>query len=120
MFGLTPVSIKKTKVIFQEHPAPPLISIGNKVSDRGVQRPLNVSATLVLLLVASNLSPHNVQIDNRIAKAAAVMSRLRKRVWGNNQLTTNTKVKYIRYASSVLCYMVVYPRDVHAIKRIIT
>ena len=42
--------------------------------------------------IASNLSLI-IEIDSQITKAAAVMSRLCKRVWNNSQLTVNTKPK---------------------------
>ena len=42
--------------------------------------------------VSSNLSLDS-EIDKRIAKAAAVLSKLRKKVWENSQLTFNTKLK---------------------------
>ena len=42
----------------------------------------------------------DAEIDKRIAKVAAVMSNLSKRVWENHQLTLNTKLKV--YQASVL------------------
>ena len=49
--------------------------------------------------VTNNLSL-DAQIDKRIAKIAAVISKLRKRVWEIHQLTLKTKLKV--YQASVL------------------
>ena len=45
--------------------------------------------------ISSNLSLEP-EIHKRIAKAAAVMSKLHKRVWSNNNLTKSTKMKVYR------------------------
>ena len=42
--------------------------------------------------ITNNLSL-DAKIDKRISKAAAVMSKLSKRVWENHQLTFNTRLK---------------------------
>lgn len=84
-FGLT-ISIKKTNVMAQDVPLPPTINIDDKelvVTDH---------FTYLGSTITSNLSL-DAEIDRRIAKAAAVMSQLSKRVWGNKQLTLNTKLK---------------------------
>ena len=45
------------------------------------------------------------EIDKHIGKAAVVMSKLSKRVWDNNQLTQNTKIKvYLACVLSTLLY----------------
>ena len=84
-FGLT-ISIKKTNVMGQDVPSPPAIRIDNEeleVSDH---------FTYLASTITSNLSP-DAELDKRIAKAAAVMAQLSKRVWTNKQLTLNTKLK---------------------------
>ena len=43
-------------------------------------------------IISSNLTLDK-EIDKTIAKAASVMTRLSKRVWPNNQLTSNTKLQ---------------------------
>ena len=48
--------------------------------------------TYLGLIISSNLLVDS-EINKRIAKAASVMARLRKRVWSNNQLTSNTKLQ---------------------------
>ena len=54
--------------------------------------------------VSSNLSLDS-EIDKRIAKTAAVLSKLSKRVWENSQLTFNTKLKvYQACVLSTLLY----------------
>ena len=49
--------------------------------------------------MSSNLSLDS-EIDKRITKAAAVLSKLSQRLWENSQLTLNTKLK-VYHASSV-------------------
>ena len=70
----------------QDIPSPPSITIDNQV--------LEVADlfTYLGLIISSNLSLDS-EIDKRIAKAASVMARLSKRVWSNNQLTSNTKLQ---------------------------
>ena len=84
-FGLN-ISIKKTNVTGQDTPAPPSISIDDELLE------VTDHFTYLGSTVSSNLSL-DVEIDRRIAKAAAVMSKLSKRVWANGQLTMNTKLK---------------------------
>ena len=84
-FGLT-ISIKKTNVMGQDVPSPPAVRIDNEeleVSDH---------FTYLASTITSNLSL-DAELDKRIAKAAAVMAQLSKRVWTNKQLTLNTKLK---------------------------
>ena len=55
--------------------------------------------------VTSNLSL-DTGIDKRITKATAVLSKLSKRAWNNNQLTLNTKLKvYQACVLSTLLYV---------------
>ena len=84
-FGLT-IRITKTNVMGQDIPSPPAISIDNEVLE------VTCHFTYLGSTITSNLSL-DAEIDKRIAKAAAVMAQLSKRVWGNNQLTLNTKLK---------------------------
>ena len=57
------------------------------------------SFTYLRFTIKNNLSL-DAEIDTHIAKAAAVMSKLSKRVWENHRLTLNTKHKV--YQASVL------------------
>ena len=84
-FGLT-ISIKKTNVMGQNVPSPPAISIDNEVLE------VTDHFTYLGSTITSNLSL-DAELDKRIAKAAAVMAQLSKRVWTNKQLTLNTKLK---------------------------
>jgi hypothetical protein len=45
------------------------------------------------------------EINSRMTKATAIMSRLHNRVWGNNNLTLNTKMQVYRTCvlSTLLC-----------------
>ena len=96
-FGLT-ISIKKTNVMGQDVPSPPAVTIDNVVLD------VTNHFTYLGSTITSNLSLH-AEINKRIAKAAAVMAQLSKRVWGNNQLTLNTKST--RHAFLAACCMAV-------------
>ena len=78
-FGLT-ISIKKTKVMGQGIVSPPSINIDNVTLD-AVDR-----FTYLGSAIDSNLSL-DAEINIRVAKAAAVMSKLNRRVWQNNNLT---------------------------------
>ena len=92
-FGLI-ITIKKTNVMGQDVPAPPSISIGDEVLE------VTDHFTYLGSTVTKNLS-----LDKRIGKAAVVMSKLIKRVWDNNQLTQNTKIKvYLACVLSTLLY----------------
>ena len=93
-----PISIKKTKVTGQNVPTPPSISINNEVLE------VTDHFTYLGSTVTSNLSLDK-EIDKRIAKAAAVLSKLSKRVWNISQLTLNTKLKvYQACVLSTLLY----------------
>ena len=96
-FGLT-ISIKKTNVMGQDVPSPPSISIDDQELE------VTDQFTYLGSTIASNLSL-DVEISKRIAKSAATMSKLSKRVWSNNQLTVNTKLKvYQACVVSTLLY----------------
>ena len=96
-FWLT-ISIKKTNVMGQDTHAPPSISIDDEVLE------VTDHFTYLGSTVSSNLSL-NVEIIRRIAKAAAVMAKLSKRVWTNSQLTINNKLKvYQACVLSTLLY----------------
>ena len=83
-FGLT-ISIKKTNVMGQGIVSPPSINIHNVTLD-AVD-----SLTYLGSTIDSNISL-DAEINTRIAKAAAVMSKLNRRVWQNNNLTQMTKL----------------------------
>ena len=104
-FGLT-TSIKKTNVMGPNVLAPPSINSNNKVLE------VTDHFTYLGSTVTSNLSL-NTEIDKCIAEAAAVLSKLSKRVimWNNNKLILNTKFKwrYIRCVSLAPCCMAVSP-----------
>jgi hypothetical protein len=96
-FVLT-ISIKKTNVMGQDVPAPPSITIDNELLE------VTDHFTYLGSTISNNLSLDS-EIDKRIAKAASVMARLSKRVWSNNQLTLNTKLKvYQACVLSTLLY----------------
>lgn len=70
----------------QDVPAPPSICIDNKklkITDQFSYLGSKVTSDVSL----------NAEISKRITKATTVMAKLNKRVWGNNQLTVNTKLK---------------------------
>ena len=96
-FGLT-ISIRKTEVMGQDVPSPSSITIDNQVLE------VVDHFTYLGSIISSNLSLDN-EIDKHIAKAASVMARLSKRVWSNNQLTSNTKLQvYQACVLSTLLY----------------
>lgn len=96
-FGLT-ISIKKTNVMGQGTNSPPNIFINNEALD------VAESFTYLGSTITNNLTL-NPELDRRIAKASAVMSRLNKKVWSNKQLTVNTKLKvYQACVLSTLLY----------------
>jgi len=84
-FGLT-ISIEKSNVMGQDVPSPPAIRIDNAELD------VIDHFTYLGSTITRNLSL-DAELDKRIAKAAAVMAQLSKRVWTNKQLTLNTKLK---------------------------
>ena len=83
-FGLT-ISIKKTKVMGQGIVSPSSINIDNMTLE-AVDSLTHLGST-----IDSNLSL-DAEINTRIAKAAAVMSKLNRRVWQNHNLTHMTKL----------------------------
>ena len=96
-FGLT-ISLKKTKILAQGTDTAPDITIDNSH--------LEVVETFTYLgsNIASSLSL-DTEISSRIGKAAAVMSKMNKRVWSNSQLTVNTKLRvYQACVLSILLY----------------
>ena len=96
-FGLT-ISIKKTKVMDQDVPAQPSIYINQEVLEN------TDNFTYLGSTITSNLSLHK-EIDIRIAKASATMSKLSKKVWDNNKLSLKTKIKvYQACVISTLLY----------------
>ena len=83
-FGLT-ISLKKTNVLGQDTPAPPVISIDDYELDVVHQ------FTYLGSTITDNLSL-DAEIDKRIGKAATTLSRLTPRVWTNPKLTVKTKM----------------------------
>lgn len=84
-FGST-FSIKKTNVMGQDVPAP----LSNRMENEEPE--VTDHFTYLASTVAGNVSL-DVKISKRIARAAAVMAKLSKRVWDNNQKTANIKLK---------------------------
>ena len=70
----------------QDNQAPPSIRIKNDVLE------VADSFTYLGSTITSKLSL-DTEIGKRITKAADAMSNLNKRVWYNNHLTENTKLK---------------------------
>ncbi|PIK34030.1 hypothetical protein BSL78_29151 [Apostichopus japonicus] len=96
-FALT-ISIKKTEVMTQDAPIPPTISI----NDSRLETVDNFR--YLGSIISSNVSL-DAEINARIGNAAAVMSKLQKRVWENKNLTLNTKMKvYQACVLSTLLY----------------
>ena len=113
-FGLT-ISFRKTKVMGRDVPSPPSIIMENQVLE------VADHFTYLGLIISSNLSLDS-EINKRIAKASSVMARLSKRVWSNNQLTTNTKLQvYQACVLSALPYgsesWTTYARQENRLKR---
>ena len=94
-FGLT-MSLKKTKILSQGSDHPPTISINGQAIE-AVQQFTYLGSTISLTIDA--------EINSRIAKAAAVMSKLNRRVWKNSYLTVETKLRvYQACVLSTLLY----------------
>lgn len=83
-FGLT-ISLKKTNVMGQDVDSPPAISIDNYELDVVHQ------FTYLGSTISDNLSL-DVEISQRIGKAATTLGRLTSRVWENPKLTAATKM----------------------------
>ena len=79
-------------------PSSPSITIDNIVLE------VTGHFTCLSFTISSNLS-FDSEIDKCIAKAASVMARLSKRVWSNNQLTSNAKLQVYQACviSTLLC-----------------
>ncbi|KAK6965621.1 Craniofacial development 2 [Biomphalaria glabrata] len=87
-FGLN-VSQSKTKILVQNTNTAAQVSINGQ--------PLEiVDHFCYLLSIISNNTLLDKDINNRIAKAMATMSRLQKRVWDNILLTSSTKALVYR------------------------
>ncbi|XP_067902230.1 transmembrane protein 138 isoform X1 [Heterodontus francisci] len=96
-FGLT-ISLRKTNIMGQDVRNAPSIKIGNHTLDV-VQEFTYLGST-----ITSNLYL-DAEINKRVGKASAAMSRLAKRVWENGALTWNTKVRvYQACVLSTLLY----------------
>ena len=96
-FGLT-ISIKKTNIMGQGMCMLPAICIYNTLLE-AVENFTYLGST-----ISRNLS-FIIKMDKHIAKVIVLMSRLCKRVWNNNQLTVNTKLKVPQACilSTLLC-----------------
>lgn len=87
-FGLT-ISVKKTQILHQGTETNPNITLNNDTL-------VNVDKfTYLGSTVTCNLSL-DVEINQRIAKAATTLGRLSERVWDNNSLTRSTKMGVYR------------------------
>ena len=91
-FGLT-ISLKKTNVLGQDTPSPPVVSIDDYELDAVHQ------FTYLGSTITDNLSLDS-ELDKRIGKAATTYARLTPRVWSNPKLTTRTKMAV--YSACVL------------------
>ena len=83
-FGLT-ISLRKTNILAQGAESPPVITIDNTELEV-------VDIFTYLGSTVSSSTSLNAEISCRIAKAAAVMAKLNKRVWGNELLSERTKM----------------------------
>ena len=79
-FGLT-ISLKKTNILGQDTPAPPVISIDD----------YELTYLGSTITVGDNLSL-DAEIEKRIEKAATTLARLTSRVWTNPKLIMTTKM----------------------------
>ena len=100
-FGLT-IRIKKTKVMGQGIVSPPSINIDSVTLD-------DVDIfTYLCSTIDSNISL-DAEISIRIAKTAAVISKLNRRVWQNNNMTHMAKLHVYQACVLVLSYIAVRP-----------
>ena len=83
-FGLT-ISLKKTKIMAQSTNHPPTITINGYMLE-------TVDNFTYLGSSISKSHTLETEVDNRIAKAAAVMAKLHWKVWNNSKLTEKTKL----------------------------
>lgn len=96
-FGLT-ISLKKTNIMGQDVSSTPQIIIGDHTLE------VVENFTYLGSIISSNLSL-DAEINVRIGKAATAMARLKKRIWDNTMLTTNTRMKvYQACVLSTLLY----------------
>ena len=96
-FGVT-ISIKKTEIMCQMTPNDPAITIDGKTLS-------NVQSFRYLGSTITSNATLDAELDTRIAKAAAVMAKLSKRVWNNKKLTLDTKLQvYTACVVSILTY----------------
>lgn len=84
LFSLT-ISLKKTQVMSQGTPIPPVINVKDH------QLEVVGQFTYLGSTTTDNLSL-DVELGKRIGKAASTLSQLSKKVWENRQLTSNTKI----------------------------
>ena len=109
-FGLK-ISLKKTNVMAQDTAHPPVIDIDG----------YNLEAVDHFTYLGSTISSSlaiDVEINSRIAKAAAAMAKLNQRVWTNHSLTENTRIRiYQACVLSTLLYgsesLTTYARHEH-------
>ena len=83
-FGLI-ISLKKTNVLGQDIPAPPVITIDD-YELKVIHQFMYLGST-----ITNNLSL-NPEINKRIGKAATTLTRLTSRVWTNPKLTVKMKM----------------------------
>ena len=83
-FGLI-ISLKKTNILGQDIPAPPVITIDD------YELEVIHQFTYLGSTITDNLS-HDAEIDKRIGKAATTLTHLTSRVWTNPKLTVKTKI----------------------------
>ncbi|KAM9364755.1 uncharacterized protein KZ484_010926 [Pholidichthys leucotaenia] len=96
-FGLT-ISLKKTNIMGQDVSIIPAVTVGDHTLE------VVENFTYLGSTISSNLSL-DAELNTRIGKAATTMARLAKRVWDNNLLTLNTKIKgYQACVLSTLLY----------------
>ncbi|XP_076065031.1 uncharacterized protein LOC143039064 [Oratosquilla oratoria] len=104
-FALT-ISLKKTNVLGQDTPAPPVITIDDYELDVVHQ------FTYLGSTITDNLSL-DAEIDKRIGKAATTLARFTSRVWTNPKLTVKTKMTV--YNAWVLSTLLYWQRDMNHI-----
>ena len=96
-FGLT-ISLKKTQVMGQDTDSPPAISTNDHEPDvihDFVYLGSTISYTLSL----------DAELNRRIGKAVATMTRLTKKAWNNSKMTEHTKIQSHRacVVGTLLC-----------------
>ena len=101
-FGLT-ISLKKTNILDQDTPAPPIISIDDCELDV-VHKFTYLGSTIT----------DNLSLDAEIGKAATTLARLTSRVWTNFKLTMTTKMAV--YNACVPKHPVIGQRDLDHVR----